>query len=48
MIKRGTITKIKDLYVEFHERFMPNESVDSKNLLINEIKSFGVNINTWF
>jgi len=47
MIKQGTITRIKDLYVEFHERFMPNESIDSKNLLINEIKSFGINVNTW-
>ena len=48
MLNKGSIKKIKDLYVEFNERFMPRENEDTKNYLINEIKSQGVNVYTWF
>lgn len=48
MLKNGSIKKIKDLYVEFHERFMPNENENTKNSLVTEIKLQGVNVYTWF
>jgi FkbM family methyltransferase len=48
MIKDGTITKIHKIYIEFHERFMPNESVNSKNVIIEDIKKMGVDVETWF
>jgi FkbM family methyltransferase len=48
MISEGTINKISKLYVEFHERYMPSESEDSKNKIVNEIRSRGIEVNTWF
>lgn len=48
MIKNGTITKISDLYVEFHERWMPNESTETKEKLVDQIQSLGVRVFLWF
>jgi FkbM family methyltransferase len=48
MIKDGTIKKINKIYIEFHERFMPTETVDSKNVIIKDIKKMGVDVETWF
>lgn len=48
LIKQETIIKIKELYVEFHERFMPSESEETKNYLINVIQNMGVKVNIWF
>ena len=48
MIKDTTIAKIDTIYVEFHERLMPDESVESKNQLIQEIKNLGVKVEVWF
>jgi FkbM family methyltransferase len=48
MIKEGTITKIKKMYVEFHERYVPAESLETERELIKTISDLGVEINTWF
>ena len=44
IISTGQIKKINSLFIEFHSRFKPNESVDSTISLIKEILSFGVNL----
>lgn len=48
MIEDGSIKKINKIFIEFHERFMPNESLNSKNEIINSIKNLGVEVETWF
>jgi FkbM family methyltransferase len=48
MIEEKTIVKIKDLYVEFHQRFMKNESDETTEQIIEQIKGFGVNVYRWF
>lgn len=47
IIKEQTILKIKEIYIEFHERFMPSESYDSKMNIIKEIESLGVKVYPW-
>jgi FkbM family methyltransferase len=47
MVKEGTISKIKDIYVEFHERFMPFESAETRQEIVNNITALGVNVHTW-
>jgi hypothetical protein len=48
LIEQGTISKIKEIYIEFHERFMPLESKHTEDELMQQISSFGVKVNTWF
>jgi FkbM family methyltransferase len=48
LIDTGSIKKINELFVEFHHRFMPEESEIFKNQLVCEIESLGVKINQWF
>jgi FkbM family methyltransferase len=48
MIEEKTISKIKDLYIEFHDRFMPSESPETNESLISKIESFGTNVHRWF
>lgn len=48
LIEQGTIANIKEIYIEFHERFMPLESKHTEYELIQQISSFGVKVNTWF
>ena len=48
MIDDGTINRISKFYIEFHERFMPNESGQTKEILVNQIRNKGIEINTWF
>lgn len=47
MLKEGTISKIKDIYIEFHERFMPSESAETRQEIVNNITALGVNVHTW-
>jgi len=48
MIQEETIKKIKSIYIEFHDRFMPNESSESRQEIINQIESFGVETYLWW
>ena len=48
MISEKTINKISKLYVEFHERFMPEESSNTKEEIIYQIRSRGIEVHTWF
>jgi len=48
MIKEGTITRIKEMYVEFHERYVETESVETEKELIKIISDLGVKIDVWF
>jgi hypothetical protein len=48
LIDNDTITKINEIYVEFHERFMPEESLETRNELISIIESKGVKVHQWF
>jgi FkbM family methyltransferase len=47
LIEKNTITKIKEIYIEFHERFMPKESIQTKNIIINDIKNLGIKVHSW-
>jgi FkbM family methyltransferase len=47
LIETKTIYKIKELYVEFHDRFMENESEDSKHKIINFLENNNIKINYW-
>jgi FkbM family methyltransferase len=44
LIKEGTISKIDDLYVEFHDWAMATEDSNTTSSLIQEIKNLGINI----
>jgi len=48
MIEEGTIKRIKKIYVEFHERYVETESVETEKELIKTISDLGVEINVWF
>ena len=48
MIQQKTLSRIKELYIEFHERFMPEESAETENKLIEQIKNLGVKVHQWF
>jgi FkbM family methyltransferase len=48
MIRENTIIKIKELYIEFHERFMPAESPETEQKLITQIQDLGIKVHTWF
>jgi len=48
MIKEGTISQIKELYIEFHERFIEAESPETENELIKQIENLGVKVHQWF
>jgi FkbM family methyltransferase len=48
MIQENTINRISKIYVEFHERFIHNESEQSKQTIINDITKLGVEVHTWF
>jgi FkbM family methyltransferase len=48
MIKEKTISKIKELYIEFHERFIEAESPETERELIKQIENFGVKVHQWF
>ena len=48
MIQDSTILKIDTIFVEFHERLMLEETVESKNQLVEQIENLGVKVNTWF
>ena len=48
MIKEGTITRIKEMYVEFHERYVETESIETERELVKIISDLGVKIYVWF
>ena len=48
LIKEKTIMRIKEIYIEFHERFMPSESKHTVDDLVKTIQNMGVKVNTWF
>ena len=47
MLKDNTINKINTLYIEWHERWLPNEDENSKAKLIKELKNRNVQIIDW-
>ena len=47
MIKDKTVSLIDTLYVETHERFVENETLESTNDLLNKIRKFGVLVHKW-
>lgn len=47
MIDKGVISKINILYLEFHERFMPDETKESEAALVHSIEEFGVKVILW-
>jgi len=48
MIKEKTISKINEIYIEFHERFIEEESSETEAELVKQIESFGVKVHQWF
>jgi FkbM family methyltransferase len=48
MIKEKTISKINEIYIEFHERFIKEESSETEAELVKQIESFGVKVHQWF
>jgi FkbM family methyltransferase len=47
LINEGTINRINKIYIEFHERFMENESEETKLELIKMIENLGVEAYEW-
>jgi FkbM family methyltransferase len=47
ILNDGSITKLSEIYVEFHDRYMPKETHESKMELIRKIEELGVKINFW-
>ena len=47
MLQENSINRIKDIYIEFHERYMPTESVQSKQELVDKITALGINVHIW-
>lgn len=47
MIQEKTICKIKEIYIEFHERYMPAESEHTRQQIINDITQLGVKVHLW-
>lgn len=47
LIEKNTITKINELYVEFHERYMKTESTHSRNEIVNKITTLGIKVHQW-
>ena len=48
LIDTGTIKKINEIYIEFHQRFMPEESDESKDQLVFQLENLGVKVSQWF
>jgi len=48
MIEKKTISKINELYVEFHERFIESENHETEQNLVKQIESMGVKVHQWF
>ncbi len=46
LIKDNTIKFIKEIWVEWHDVDLPNESLDTRNELINELSKY-TKINNW-
>jgi FkbM family methyltransferase len=47
IINDGSIAKISEIYVEFHERYMENETYESKMELFSQITNLGVKMHLW-
>lgn len=47
LINQGTISKINELYIEFHARFIEKESNESEIELIEVIQKSGVKVHWW-
>ena len=47
MLKDNTIDRINTLYIEWHEKWLPNENVDSKNELLNKLEKRNIKIINW-
>jgi len=47
MIATGVVSRIKILYLEFHERFMSNETKESEATLVRSIEETGVKVILW-
>lgn len=48
LISTGVISRISELYIEFHEWTMVNESIDTRDKLIKEIRDIGVVVHPWY
>jgi len=47
LISDESIKKINKIYVEFHQHLMPNESLNSRDEIINSIRNLGVTVEPW-
>lgn len=47
MLKDNTIDRINTLYIEWYEKWLPNENVDSKNELLNKLEKRNIKIVNW-
>lgn len=48
LIEKDVISKIKEIYIEFHDHIMDSEDSSTKDNLIKQIESFGVKVHQWF
>lgn len=48
LLEKGAIRRISEIYVEFHERFMPSESEETKRQLVDSIIALGIPVHQWF
>lgn len=48
LIEKGVMSRIKEIYVEFHERAMDSEDINTRNNLIQQIEKLGTKVHQWF
>lgn len=48
LLQKGTIKRISEMYVEFHERFIPSESEETRKELVDAIEALGIPVHQWF
>ena len=47
MTEEGTITKIKEIFIEFHEVRMDGESIATRNKIIDTLRDLGLTVHLW-
>jgi FkbM family methyltransferase len=47
MTEEGTITKIKEIFIEFHEVRMDGESIATRNKIMDTLRDLGLTVHLW-
>lgn len=47
LLEGDELSKVNELFIEWHTRMMQTESKESENYIRNEIRNYGVNLHDW-